>query len=126
MSSHEIPYDELLADCRLRAVTDLFIHRWDPVILAALRLGPRRRRELHLAIRVISDKGLTETLRRLLNNGLIDRHVFAQAPPRVEYGLTPLGQSLVVGPMQALGNWALEHGDELLDAQERAEADSKL
>jgi hypothetical protein len=44
----------------------------------------------------------------------------AEAPPRVEYGLTGLGQSLVDGPMKALGRWTIEHGDELLDAQENA------
>ncbi|MFF5042397.1 MULTISPECIES: hypothetical protein [Streptomyces] len=39
--------------------------------------------------------------------------------PRVEYALTALGRSLVEGPMAALGRWALEHGDELLEARER-------
>jgi DNA-binding HxlR family transcriptional regulator len=120
MSDHEAQYDELVADCRLRAATDLFAHTWDPVVLAALRPGPRRRRELRAAIGGVSDKVLTETLHRLLANGLIDRHAHAEAPPRVEYSLTSLGQSLVEGPMTALGRWTVEHGDELLDAQERA------
>ncbi len=111
---------EFVADCRLRAATDLFAHTWDPVVLAALRMGPRRRRELRAAIGGISDKVLTEALRRLLANGLIDRHAHAEAPPRVEYHLTALGQSLIDGPMAALGRWTIEHGDELLAAQERA------
>ncbi|GGO77196.1 winged helix-turn-helix transcriptional regulator [Nonomuraea cavernae] len=63
---------------------------------------------------------MTEALHRLLANGLIDRRAHAEAPPRVEYALTGLGQSLVDGPMNALGRWADEHGDELLDAQERS------
>jgi len=66
----------------------------------------------------ISDKALTEALHRLLGNGLINRHAFAEAPPRVEYSLSPLGQSLVDGPMSALGRWIDQHGDELLHAQE--------
>jgi DNA-binding HxlR family transcriptional regulator len=110
---------EMVADCRLRAATDLFVHTWDPVVLAALRLGPRRRRELRVAIGGMSDKVLTEALRRLLASGLIDRRTYAEAPPRVEYRLTELGESLVEGPMKALGSWVLAHGDELLDAQER-------
>jgi DNA-binding HxlR family transcriptional regulator len=110
----------LVADCRLRAATDLFAHTWDPVVLAALRVGPRRRRDLRAAIGGMSDKVLTETLRRLLANGLVERHTYAEAPPRTDYLLTPLGKTLVDGPMKSLGNWVLEHGDELLDAQDRA------
>jgi DNA-binding HxlR family transcriptional regulator len=120
MSDQEAHCHELVADCRLRAATDLFAHTWDPVVLAALQAGPRRRRELRAAIGGISDKVMTETLHRLSANGLIDRRAHAEAPPRVEYGLTGLGQSLVDGPMRALGRWVDEHGDELLDAQERA------
>ncbi|WP_420497286.1 winged helix-turn-helix transcriptional regulator [Parafrankia sp. FMc2] len=111
--------EELVADCRVRAVTDLFAHTWDPVVLTALRRGPRRRRELRAAIGGLSDKVLTEALRRLCAHGLLERRAFAQAPPRVEYALTALGQSLVDGPMQALGDWIIEHGDELLNAQEK-------
>jgi DNA-binding HxlR family transcriptional regulator len=118
MTDHEGPCYELVADCRLRAATDLFAHTWDPVVLAALRAGPRRRRELRTMIGGISDKVLTDTLHRLLSNGLVDRHAHAEAPPRVEYSLTSLGQSLVEGPMMALGRWAIEHSDELLEAQE--------
>jgi DNA-binding HxlR family transcriptional regulator len=118
MTDHDAHCHDLVADCRLRAATDLFAHTWDPVVLAALRVGPRRRRELRAAIGGMSDKVLTESLRRLLAHGLIERHARAEAPPRVDYALTGLGQSLVEGPMTALGRWALEHGDELLEAQE--------
>ncbi|MFF3519888.1 winged helix-turn-helix transcriptional regulator [Streptomyces sp. NRRL B-3253] len=120
MTDHEGRGHEWVADCRLRAATDLFTHTWDPVVLAALPAGPRRRRELRAAIGGISDKVLTDTLRRLLARGLVGRHAHAEAPPRVEYGLTVLGQSLVEGPMVALGRWAVDHGDELLAAQENA------
>ncbi|HEY4022825.1 MAG TPA: helix-turn-helix domain-containing protein [Pseudonocardiaceae bacterium] len=109
---------DLVADCRVRAATDLFARTWDPVVLAALRTGPRRRRELRLVIGGLSDKALTEALGRLLRNGLVERSRFAEAPPRVEYGLTRLGASLVDGPMAALGDWIREHGEELLAAQD--------
>ncbi|WP_174569407.1 winged helix-turn-helix transcriptional regulator [Streptomyces qaidamensis] len=122
MTDHDAHCYEFVADCRLRAATDLFAHTWDPVVLAALRLGPHRRRELHAAIGGIRDKVLTDSLHRLLANGLIERHAHAEAPPRVDYALTGLGQSLVEGPMMALGRWAIEHGDELLEAQESGTA----
>ena len=111
---------DLVADCRIRAATDLFAHTWDPVVLSALRPGPLRRSQLRSAIGGLSDKALTESLTRLLGNGLIERRRFAEAPPRVEYALTRLGESLVNGPMIALGAWARDHGDELLAAQEQA------
>ena len=119
MDDHTDRCEELLADCRLRAATDLFTHIWDPVVLAGLRTGPRRRAELLAAIGGVSDKALTETLRRLLANGLVESRRYPAAPPRVEYGLSPLGWSLVDGPLRELGRWTLEHGDELLAAQER-------
>jgi DNA-binding HxlR family transcriptional regulator len=118
--------EELLADCRLRAATDLFTHTWDPVVLAGLRTGPRRRAELLDAVGGLSDKVLTETLRRLVTNGLVERRRYPAAPPRVEYGLSSLGASLVDGPMRELGRWALERGDELLEAQERAVGQGSL
>ncbi|MEO3783721.1 helix-turn-helix domain-containing protein [Actinocorallia sp. B10E7] len=109
---------ELIADCRLRAAAELFAHTWDPVVLAALQQGQRRRHELRSAIGGMSDKVLTEALRRLVANGLVERRGYAQAPPRVDYRLTDLGRSLVDGPMTALARWIAEHGDELFEAQE--------
>ncbi|MEU9346029.1 helix-turn-helix domain-containing protein [Streptomyces sp. NPDC048278] len=118
MTDHDTHRHELVADCRLRAATDLLTHTWDPVVLAALRAGPRRRRELRAAIGGISDKVLGDSLQRLLAGALVERHAHAEAPPRVDYALTALGRSLVEGPLLALGRWAVEHGAELLEAQE--------
>jgi DNA-binding HxlR family transcriptional regulator len=99
--------------------TDLFTHVWDPVVLAALASGPRRRRALRASIGGISDKALTEALHRLIINGLIARRAFAEAPPRVDYALTPLGQTFYDGPMRALAEWITRYGDELFEVQER-------
>jgi DNA-binding HxlR family transcriptional regulator len=114
--------EELVADCRMRMATDLFAHTWDSVVLAALTEGPRRRRALRARIGGISDKALTEALHRLGRSGLIERRLFAEAPPRVDYALTDLGHSFVDGPMRAMGAWVTEHGDELFEAQERLSA----
>ncbi|WP_425558182.1 winged helix-turn-helix transcriptional regulator [Cryptosporangium japonicum] len=110
--------DELVADCRLRMATDLFAHTWDVVVLAALGDGPLRRRALRRRIGGISDKVLTEALNRLLANGLVERRRHAEAPPRVDYALTPLGHTFADGPMRALGTWVTDHGDALFEAQE--------
>ncbi|MFF0310379.1 winged helix-turn-helix transcriptional regulator [Streptosporangium sp. NPDC004379] len=113
--------DVLLADCRARLAFDLIGNTWNAVVLWALRSGPRRPGELRGGIGGISQKVLTETLRRLEYNGLVGRRAYPEAPPRVEYGLTDLGRSLVplIG---AFGEWAFEHGDDVLAAQDRAEA----
>jgi DNA-binding HxlR family transcriptional regulator len=99
--------------------TDLFSHVWDPVVLSALISGPRRRRTLRASIGGISDKALTEALHRLTANGLISRSAYAEAPPRVDYALTPLGCTFIDGPMRALAEWVTQFGDELFEAQER-------
>lgn len=106
-----------LADCQARLAFDLLANTWNAVVLWALRHGPRRPADLRTQIGGISQKVLTETLRRLEFNGLVHRRAYAEAPPRVEYELTQLGRSLLE-PIGALGAWAFEHAGEVMDAQE--------
>ncbi|GAA2441131.1 helix-turn-helix domain-containing protein [Streptomyces glaucus] len=107
-----------LADCRARLAFDLLANTWNAVTLWALRHGPVRHGELRGRIGGISQKVLTETLRRLEANGLVARRAHGGSPPRVEYQLTDLGRTLL-DPIDALGAWAFEHGDEVTAAQER-------
>ncbi|MFD5543566.1 winged helix-turn-helix transcriptional regulator [Streptomyces sp. NPDC127079] len=111
--------DAFLADCRARLAFDLLSNTWNAVVLWALRDGPRRPVELRQRIGGISAKVLTETLRRLQFNGLVDRHAAPDAPSRVDYRLTALGRTLLA-PIDAFGAWAFEHGDEVMAAQEAA------
>ncbi|MEW1905914.1 MULTISPECIES: helix-turn-helix domain-containing protein [unclassified Streptomyces] len=110
--------DAYLADCRARLAFDLLANTWNSVVLWALRDGPSRHVELRGRIGGISSKVLTETLRRLEFNGLVERRVSAGAESRAAYALTPLGRTLL-GPIGAFGEWAFEHGDEVMAAQER-------
>ncbi|MFB7589162.1 winged helix-turn-helix transcriptional regulator [Streptomyces sp. NPDC056169] len=110
--------DAYLADCRARLAFDLLSNTWNAVLIWVLRDGPRRPAHLRERIGGISPKVLTETLRRLEFNGLVERKAYAEAPPRVEYELTELGRSLL-DPIEAFGAWAFEHGDEVMAAQER-------
>jgi pyruvate dehydrogenase E1 component len=73
--------------------------------------------ELRRAIGGISQKMLTQTLRDLERNGLVQRTIYAEIPPRVEYALTPLGRTLCE-PLSALGKWSSDHLDEVRAAQE--------
>ncbi|GII76813.1 HxlR family transcriptional regulator [Sphaerisporangium rufum] len=121
MADHRPADQVFLADCQARLAFDLIGNTWNAVLLWALREGPCRPVELRGRIGGISPKVLTETLRRLEYNGLVTRRTYAEAPPRVEYGLSPLGRSML-GPIEAFGEWAFQHADAVMAAQERAEA----
>ncbi|NED90210.1 helix-turn-helix transcriptional regulator, partial [Streptomyces sp. SID11233] len=84
------PVDTFLSDCPARLTVELLADKWTAVVLAALSAGPVRHGELVGLIGGISRKMLTQTLRRLAAHGLVRRHAYAEAPPRVEYELTPL------------------------------------
>ena len=109
-----------VADCRARLAFDLLAHTWNAVVLWTLRGGPARPGDLRERIGGISPKVLTETLRRLQFDGLVERRAYAGSPPRVEYTLTELGRTLLE-PIEAFGVWAFEHGDDVRAAREQAE-----
>ncbi|MFG1790053.1 winged helix-turn-helix transcriptional regulator [Nocardia sp. NPDC049149] len=103
------PYGDFEADCPARLGVDVFGNSWLPVIVYMLREGPMRPSDLRAAIGGISQKMLTQTLRRMEKMTLIERHRYAEAPPRVEYELTTAGRDLLV-PIYALGEWVDKHG----------------
>ncbi|HYZ62058.1 MAG TPA: helix-turn-helix domain-containing protein [Acetobacteraceae bacterium] len=82
--------------------------KWTVLVVMILADGPKRFNELRRAVGGISQRMLTLTLRGLERDGLVRRTVFPTIPPRVDYELTELGQSLRV-PIEALGNWAFAH-----------------
>ena len=82
--------------------------KWSVLVVMQLADGPRRFSELKRAIGGISQRMLTLTLRGLERDGMVTRTVFPTVPPRVDYSLTALGQSLKA-PVEALGVWAFEH-----------------
>ncbi|MGW7439256.1 winged helix-turn-helix transcriptional regulator [Streptomyces sp. NPDC054849] len=109
------------ADCRARVAFEVLANRWDSVVVFTLGVtGPMRPRALVARIGGISPKVLNEALRRLEYNGLVERHAYAEAPPRVDYSLTEAGTALLT-PMRAMGAWAARYADDVLDAQDRYE-----
>lgn len=93
--------------------------KYKPVVLYELRLGPRRYSELHRVAKNATQKVLTQHLRELEEDGLIERRVFPEVPPRVQYCLTPLGKSLQPA-LAALCQW----GTKRLQALERSSQSS--
>jgi DNA-binding HxlR family transcriptional regulator len=113
-----VAYDVFLEDCPARTTLNLVADTWSVIAIVALGRGPARYSELQDRIGGISKKMLTQTIRKLEANGLVDRKVLATAPPGTEYRLTALGQSLLE-PVRALSEWAEDNTDALLDAQDR-------
>jgi DNA-binding HxlR family transcriptional regulator len=109
-------YDLFLADCPARTTLGLVGDTWSVVVIFALGERPHRYSELRERIGGISKKMLTQTLRKLERNGLVERRRIASSPPGVEYRLTELGATLRE-PVQTLSRWAEQHADALLEAQ---------
>ena len=105
-------YDVFLADCPARTTLDLVADTWSVVVVFGLGRGPRRYSDLRDRIGGISNKVLTQTLRRLEHSNLVERRSLPTAPAGVEYRLTALGESLL-GPVSVLARWAEDHVDEL-------------
>lgn len=94
-----------LAGCPVRGVLDRLGDKWTTLIVIVLAQRAHRFSEVRRAIPDISKRMLTQTLRDLERDGLIERRVFPTKPPSVEYRLTPLGESLLE-PLTALVDWA--------------------
>jgi DNA-binding HxlR family transcriptional regulator len=82
------------ANCPSREMLDLIGDRWSLLLLLVIAQGVHRNGELKRRVGGISQKMLTQTLRALEANGLVERRDFMTVPPHVEYHLTPLGASL--------------------------------
>ena len=96
-------------DCR--AISELLARvgdKWTVLVVTTLGDGPKRFNELRRALGSISQRMLTLTLRALERDGLVTRTVYPTVPPRVEYELTRLGNSLLV-PVSGLGLWARQN-----------------
>ena len=110
---HADPFDPR---CPSRRVIDRIGDRWSVLVILVLADGTKRYGDLARTIGGVSQKMLTQTLRGLERDGLVNRTVYAEVPPRVEYDLTALGRSLL-GPVQDLTAWATEHMGEVVKAR---------
>jgi DNA-binding HxlR family transcriptional regulator len=99
-------------------VIGLLADKWTIPVIHALARGTKRSGELKKTLTGVSQKMLTQTLRRLEMHGLIERSVFAVVPPRVEYRLTPLGES-INEPLANLCAWTRRNGRALAAVRDR-------
>lgn len=91
--------------CPIRGVLDKLGDKWSMLVILELSAGERRFSHIRRQIPDISQKMLTQTLRILQRDGLVQREVFPTVPPAVSYGLTAMGESLLE-PFGALVAWA--------------------
>ena len=108
--------------CRVRSVLNRVGDKWAIYVVDRLGQGPRRFTELNRGIDGITARMLTVTLRGLERDGILTRTVHAAVPPRVDYELTPLGETLLdtIGQLVA---WADAHIGEIETA--RADYDAR-
>lgn len=105
---NEVKSAKDLPACPVETTLTLIGDKWKVLILRDLLPGTKRFGELKKSIGSVSQKVLTSQLRDMEESGLLTRTVYAEVPPRVEYSLTPLGQSL--RPiLDALGSWGEEY-----------------
>lgn len=93
-----------LPACPVETTLTLIGDKWKVLILRDLMPGTKRFGELKKSIGSVSQKVLTSQLRDMEKNGLVNRKVYAEVPPRVEYSLTDLGRSLKP-ILDAMWNW---------------------
>jgi DNA-binding HxlR family transcriptional regulator len=96
--------------------------KWKVHLLFVMARGIHRHSRLLECLPGVSKKVMTESLRALERDGLVDRKIFAEVPVRVEYSLTPLGWS-ITEPLIALSEWGTTYADEVEAARSRYEFD---
>lgn len=95
--------------CTCRGILELVASKWSALIIGKLEESPHRFGELRRAIPGITQKMLTQTLRRLEQDGLVHREVLVEMrPPQVSYSLTELGMT-VTEPLEAIRIWTESH-----------------
>ena len=99
---------EELPVCPVATTVQLIGSKWKLLIIRNLRARPWRFNELRKDLEGISQKVLTDSLREMEADGIITRTVYPEVPPRVEYALSPLGETL--GPiLDAMAQWGNDY-----------------
>lgn len=101
----------------IRPVLEQIADKWSILVLTFICSKPQRFNAIKRRLDGITQKALTDTLRRLERNGLVARRVIPLSPIAVEYSITPLGRTLQ-GPFTELYEWAVNHQPDIVKAQE--------
>lgn len=103
-----IKKEDLLPACPVATTVEMIGSKWKLLIMRNLLVRPWRFNELQKNLEGISQKVLTDSLRSMETDGIITRTVYAEVPPRVEYALSELGESM--RPIiKAMEQWGMEY-----------------
>ncbi|WP_176556131.1 winged helix-turn-helix transcriptional regulator [Rubellimicrobium rubrum] len=116
-------YDVYCEACPTRLVLDRLADKWVLLVMGLLGREPLRFNQLRREIEGVSQKVLSQTLKRLERDGLVARQAFATVPVTVEYSITPLGRTLS-DTVRAVGLWAETNIEAVLAAQAAYDAQS--
>lgn len=111
-------------ECPHRLLLDQIADKWSVLILSALCEQPLRFNTIKRQLNGITQKALTQSLRRLQRNGIVDRKVITSSPIAVEYHITPLGRTLKE-PFSALYNWTISYLPEVEKARQKFDLDAE-
>jgi len=108
--------DISLSNCGYSKVLDIISNKWTALVIYAMESGKIRYGEMLRRVEGISKKMLTQTVRKLERDGLVQRHITPTVPPSVEYSLTLLGETLLQ-PMQELRQWGRVNYTQVVEAR---------
>ena len=110
--------EEILPECPVATTVLMIGSKWKLLIMRNLLARPWRFNELQKSIDGISQKALTEALRSMEADGIVSRTVYPEVPPRVEYALTKLGESMrpIIKSME---NWGMAYKERMQEQRRR-------
>lgn len=118
-SPSDLSWDPFSRSCLSRDLFDTIGDKWAMLILLSIEDGPLRNGEIKDRVQGISPKMLNQRLGVLVEDGLVTRTSHHQMPPRVDYELTELGES-VIGPVKGVYEWTINHMNQVMEFRDRA------
>ena len=118
-SPSDLSWDRFSRSCLSRDLFDTIGDKWAMLILLSIEDGPLRNGEIKDRVQGISPKMLNQRLGVLVEDGLVTRTSHHQMPPRVDYELTELGES-VIGPVKGVYEWTINHMNQVMEFRDRA------
>lgn len=117
-NSMDIPVECFSAECPSRELFEQISDKWSMMVLITIEKGPERFSIIKRRLEGVTQKALTQSLRKLERNGMVTRHVISASPIAVVYEITSLGLTLLV-PLKVLHEWTIDKLQEVKAARSK-------